>query len=380
MEFEFATAARIVFGRGVRAQIPALAQPYGRKPFLIGGGNRDRVQWLLDALNHPADFSVAGEPTVELIRDGVRQAREAQCDLVIGIGGGSVIDAAKAIAALVPNSGEPLDYLEGIGKGKSLENPPLPAIAVPTTAGTGSEVTRNAVLGSPEHGVKASLRSPSMLPRMAVVDPELAVDVPPSVTATTGLDAITQLIEPYVSVRANPITDGLCLEGLRRAGKALGKACTDGHDLDARTEMAAASLLGGLALANAGLGVVHGFAAPLGGMYNAPHGALCAAVLPYGITGNIQALRSREPDGPALRRYITMARLVTGDTNASAERLGDWVRGLCRSLKVPTLRHYGIEVGQAAAIVEKAAASSSMKANPVVLTPEELTRILTAAL
>jgi alcohol dehydrogenase class IV len=223
-------------------------------------------------------FPIHGEPTVDLVRHGTRLARDTGCDLVIALGGGSAIDAGKAIAALLANGGDPLDYLEVVGQAKPLSRPSAPFIAIPTTAGTGSEVTRNAVLASPEDGVKASLRSPHMLPALAVVDPELTLDLPQALTASTGLDALTQLIEPYVSNRANPMTDLYCVEGLRVAASALRRAWRDGHDLAARTDMSFASLLGGLALANAGLGAVHGFAAPLGGMFDAPHGALCATL------------------------------------------------------------------------------------------------------
>jgi alcohol dehydrogenase class IV len=325
-------------------------------------------------------FSIPHEPTVDLIRTAVRHCRQSGSDVVIGIGGGSALDSAKAIAALTPNSGEPLDYLEVIGKAQPLENPPLPVIAVPTTAGTGSEVTRNAVLGSPEHGVKASLRSPLMLPRAAVVDPELTLDLPPAMTATTGLDAITQLIEPYVSIRANPITDGFCLQGLRLACAALPRAFRDGGDLEARTEMSAASLLGGLALANAGLGVVHGFAAPLGGMFDAPHGALCAAVLAQGIEANIRALRQRDAAGPGLTRYTTLARIVAGDENAPAEALAKWAQDICVALQITPLRSYGISSDRIPEIIEKAANASSMKANPILLNRTELIEVLTTSL
>ena len=195
------------------------------------------------------------------VRDGAALFRSAGCELLIAIGGGSVIDAGKAIAALASNPGDVLDYLEVVGKGQALTNAPFPMIAVPTTAGTGSEVTRNAVLGSQEHGVKASMRSPMMLPRVAIVDPQLAVGLPPAITASTGLDALTQLIEPYVSSKANPLTDAFCLDGLRAIKGSLLRAFANGGDAAARAGMSYASLLGGLALANAGLGVVHGFAA-----------------------------------------------------------------------------------------------------------------------
>ena len=246
-----------------------------------------------------------GEPTVDLVREGARRVQEAACDVILSLGGGSAIDAGKAIAIVAANGGEPLEFLEVVGKGRAIAAPPLPFIAVPTTAGTGSEVTRNAVLGSTEHGVKASLRSPLMLPRVALVDPELTYGLPPAVTAATGLDALTQLIEPYVSARANPLADALCVEGIRRVAGALRRAYHDGADREARHDMALASLFGGLALANAGLGVVHGFAAPLGGSSKAPHGALCAALLPHGMAANVAALRARAPQHPALGPYST---------------------------------------------------------------------------
>jgi alcohol dehydrogenase class IV len=380
MQFEFATAGRIVFGAGVRRQLSDIANSLGKRPLVVTGKTRERAEWALRSLDGSTLFSAAGEPTVELVRTGVALCRASGCDVAIGVGGGSAIDTAKAIAALSTNEGDPLDYLEVIGKAQAISAAPLPVIAVPTTAGTGSEVTRNSVLGSPEHRVKVSLRSPLMLPRVAIVDPELTLELPRAVTAATGLDAITQLIEPYVSLRANPVTDGLCLEGLRLASRALATACDKGTDLRARTDMCAASLLGGLALANAGLGVVHGFAGAIGGMYKAAHGALCAAVLPYGITANINALRSQDPDGAALGRYATLARLVTGNSGAGPDRLADWAKALVRKLAIPTLSAYGVKPADFAGIAEKAANSNSMKTNPVSLTAAELTRVLESCL
>ncbi len=302
--------------------------------------------------------------------------RAADCDLVIAVGGGSAIDAGKAIAAAAANPGDLLDYLEVIGKGRPLDSAPYPFIAVPTTAGTGSEVTRNAVLGSPEHGVKVSLRSPLMLPRVAIVDPELSHTLPPALTATTGLDALTQLIEPYVCTRANPMTDNFCLDGIRHASASLLRAFTNGNDHEARTGMAWASLLGGLALANAGLGVVHGFAAPIGGMFEAPHGAVCAAILPSGMRANIEALRDDHPQSPALERYRAIARILTGDPEAIPEDGAQWVQSLAHKLAIPSLAAYGIGTRDIPALVEKAARASSMKANPVVLTPARLTQVI----
>jgi len=273
-----------------------------------------------------------------------------------------------------------MDYLEVIGQGKVLSVPSAPFIAVPTTAGTGAEVTRNAVLAAPEHRVKVSLRSPLMLPRLAVVDPELTLDLPPPITAYTGLDALTQVIEPYVSSSANPLTDGFCVEGIERVSRALRRAYHNGHDLEARTDMSLASLLGGLALANAGLGVVHGFAAPLGGMFPAPHGAVCAALLPHGMEVNIKALRARAAESESLRRYEEVARLLTGRPGVAAEEGIRWVREMCLELNIPPLSSYGIREADVPAFVAKASQASSMQANPIALTHDELREVLTHAL
>jgi alcohol dehydrogenase class IV len=375
MRFEFATATRIVFGEGALGEVPAAARELGTRALLVTGRSRERA-----ALPAAATFAVEGEPTVGVVRRGVEAAREAGADLVIAVGGGSAIDAGKAIAALVANGGDVLDYLEVIGKAQPLARPSVPFIAIPTTAGTGSEVTRNAVLASPEHGVKASLRGLSLLPRLAVVDPELTYGLPPAITASTGLDALTQLIEPYVSARANPMTDAICLEGMRRAAGALLTAWRNGSDREARRDMALASLFGGLALANAGLGAVHGFAAPVGGMFPAPHGAVCAALLPHAMEINIRALRARAAGSDALARYALVARTLTGKADAPAEDGAAWVGRLCRELEIPPLATYGVRREDVTALVENAARASSMKGNPIALTAEEMTEVLTRAM
>ena len=273
MRFEFATASRIVFGPGTVKEAGPAARDLGQRALIITGRSPERAVALMSTLAasglSTVTFSASGEPTTAMMREGVRLAAAEACDVVIGFGGGSAIDAAKAIATLVANGGDPLDYMEGIGAGKPLTKPALPIIAIPTTAGTGAEVTRNAVVASPEHRVKASLRSPFMLPRLALVDPELTYSLPPEVTAGTGLDALTQLIEPFTSHRANPMTDAFCREGLTRAARSLRRAYAHGDDTAAREDMALASLFGGLALANAGLGAAHGFAAPICGMFPA---------------------------------------------------------------------------------------------------------------
>ncbi len=384
MRFEFATATRIVFGQKTIGDLPALAKPFGKRAFVVTGRDKIRRAGIVADLEGAGFtcslFGVAGEPTVARAREGAELLRASASNVVIAIGGGSVIDAAKAIAALAPNSGDIFEYLEIIGHGKPLPNAPAPVIAVPTTAGTGSEVTRNAVLGSPEHGVKVSLRSPLMLPRIALVDPDLTLGLPRDITASTGLDALTQLVEPFVCARANPMTDGFCRDGLAMAARFLPRACAQGRDAEARVGMSYASLLGGLALANAGLGVVHGFAAPVGGMFPAPHGAVCAALLPHGMAANIRALRERAPESTALVRYGEIASIFTGNAAAAPEEGVEWVRALVRQLDIPPLRTYGIRENDIPDLCAKAERAGSMKANPLPLTQDELSDVLRAAL
>ncbi len=382
--FEFATASRILFGTGALKEAAPLAKGFGARTLLVTGRERNRAAGLVSTLENQRiqvlAYGVAGEPRVEDVEKGVALGRQERVEMVVAFGGGSAIDAGKAIAAMLTNPGSVLDYLEVIGRGKMLTLAPAPFIAIPTTAGTGTEVTRNAVLASPEHKVKVSLRSPLMLPRIAIVDPELTFELPPAMTASTGLDALTQLIEPYVSSRANPLTDPLCLDGIRRIGRSLRTAFRDGRNRAAREDMALASLFGGLALANAGLGAVHGFAGPLGGMFPAPHGAVCAALLPQVMECNLNALRRRQPQSESLRRYQEIARVLTGEPDAVAEQGIDWVRRLTADLQIPSLRTYGTTTGHIVEVAEKAAKASSMKANPIVLTREELSAVLTASL
>ncbi|MGD0258442.1 MAG: iron-containing alcohol dehydrogenase [Verrucomicrobiota bacterium] len=384
MRFEFATATRIIFGAGTLREVGPLAREFGPGVLVVTGSDLRRAEPLLALLREQGlgsiTCSVRGEPTIEAVPPLVAFAKRINCSVVIAIGGGSALDAGKAIAAMLANPGELLDYLEVIGRGQALTRPSVPFIAIPTTAGTGSEVTRNAVLASPEHHVKVSLRSPLVLPRVAVVDPELTYGLPPASTASTGLDALTQLIEPYVCSRANPMTDALCVEGIRRAARSLRAAFADGRNATARSDMAVASLFGGLALANAGLGAVHGFAGPIGGQFPAPHGAVCAALLPQVMEANLRALRQRQPGADTLRRYEEVAHLVTGNASATAEAGVEWVRKLVADLQIPRLGHYGLKREHTAGLVEKASQASSMKANPIALTRNELAGILERAL
>ena len=380
--FEFATADRIIFGVGKLNELGKQIEASTQRLLFVHGRSSDaiaRVREILAKLEIPfTEFQVHGEPTIEVVRAGVEAARD--CDMVIGLGGGSVLDTGKAIAALVTNPGEVFDYLEVIGKGQPLINAPLPCIAIPTTAGTGAEVTRNAVLDSPEQNVKVSLRSPLMLPRLALVDPELTYNLPPEITASSGLDALTQLIEPFVSIKANPMTDALCREGMQHAARSLRRACEDGGDKEAREGMSLASLFGGLALANAALGAAHGFAGPLGGMLHAPHGALCARFLPLVMKANIQALEMRQPEHPSLTRYVEIAQILTGEKNATALDGARWTSQLVNDLKIPRLSTYGMKPEDFPEAVQKTRKASSFKGNPVALDEKELTAILEQAL
>jgi alcohol dehydrogenase class IV len=384
MPFEFATGGRIIFGLGLLQRLGEYLGDFGPRILVIGGKDPSRRKLLAEQLDKlgvkQIEFEIAGEPTIDLIDRGVRFARSSYVTGVIGFGGGSVIDSAKAIAALATSQGDITDYLEVIGRGKPLETRALPLCAIPTTAGTGAEVTKNAVLGSPAHRIKVSLRSSILLPRVVLIDPETTVPLPPIVTVSSGLDTLTQLIEPYVSIRANPITDALCLSGIPRAAQALPRAFRDGHDRSARSDMSLASLLSGMALANAGLGAVHGFAAPIGGMFDAPHGAICAALLPHVMDMNIRALRKRMPESDALRRYDTLGHLLLNKTGATADDAVRWVRDLCQTLNVSTLGKIGIQANDIKVLVEKAQQANSMKANPIALEADELTEILKAAL
>jgi alcohol dehydrogenase class IV len=381
--FEFATADRIIFGAGKLNELHDQIEGRAKRLLLVRGKSNDAIPRVRETLHALAqeiniiEFEVHGEPTVEVIRTGVEAARG--CDMVIGLGGGSVLDMGKAVAALATNPGDVLDYLEVIGKGKSLVNAPLTYIAIPTTAGTGTEVTRNAVIESPEHGVKVSLRSPLMLPSLALVDPELTYGLPPAITASSGLDALTQLIEPFVSVRANPMTDAICREGLRHAARSLRRAYENGTDKEAREGMSLASLFAGLAMANAALGAVHGFAGPLGGMLHAPHGAICARLLPMVMEANLKALEAREPGHPALTRYVEVAQILTGEKNSTAYDGVQWVSDLVRDLNIPALSTYGLSGENFPEAVEKTMKASSTKGNPILLTEAELMGILERA-
>jgi alcohol dehydrogenase class IV len=382
--FEFASAGRIIFGAGSIKELGSAAKNLGHRALIVTGRTARHADSILAQLASAGltgfVFSVAGEPDTQTIEKGVARAKAEGVDLIIGIGGGSSIDTAKAIAAIAANDGSLLDYLEVAGRGQPLQKAALSCIAIPTTAGTGSEVTRNAVIASPEHRVKASIRHVSMLPRVALVDPRLTLDLPPLQTACTGMDALTQLLEAYICSRSNPITDGFCREGLARAARSLKTAFKNGQDLAAREDLSLAALLSGLALANSGLGAVHGLAGPLGGMFNASHGALCAALLPHVMAVNLDALSSRAPNCLALQRFGEIAQILTRNSSATAADAAVWTAEAARELSIPSLSHYGVAAGHFEELASKAGAASSMKANPVILSHTEIIEILRRAL
>ncbi|WP_027184202.1 iron-containing alcohol dehydrogenase [Desulfovibrio inopinatus] len=380
MHFQFSTASRIQFGCGTIANLCTETAARGKRILLVTGSRPQRHNAIKDdLLAHGLDILVvpiAGEPDTETILEASTCARRDQCDAVVAIGGGSVIDAGKALSALLTNHRNLYDYLEVIGKGMPLENAPAPCIAVPTTAGTGAEVTANAVLASTEHGVKVSMRHKAMIPDLAIVDPELTLDMPPHITASTGMDALTQLLEAMVSRFANPMTTALCREALPRAARSLPIAFANPGNIQAREDMSLAALFSGIALANAKLGAVHGFAAPIGGEFHAAHGAICAALLPAVMETNLTALEQRDPQNPAYGAFIEAAILLSGNPSATVYDSIGFIRSLTEKLHIHGLASIGITDEHHETIATKAARASSMKGNPVELTHDELLAIL----
>ena len=387
--FEFFGVGRIVFGRGELRRAGDLAAGLGRCALVIYNGS-GQVEILIDLLKAAGVSSHVrrqrGEPVVDEVDDAVAEARQNGCNLVIGLGGGSAIDAAKATAALLANGGSAVDYMEVVGKGQKIAKPSVPWIAIPTTAGTGAEATRNAVIGLPDKKFKASIRSELLLPRVALIDPELGIGVPPDVTARSGMDALCQCIESYTSIGANPMADVLALEGIARAARSLQRACENGADIDAREDMALAALLSGITLTSAGLGAVHGFAAPIGANFPAPHGAVCAALLPHVIRENVNAFRADPPEQSTrgLRRYATVGRLLSRKPDLSdieaIEAAVSVTARLAVSLRIPPLSQFGMRPSDIAEMIALARKASSMRFNPVTLSNEALARALAGAI
>ncbi|PKM63881.1 MAG: alcohol dehydrogenase [Firmicutes bacterium HGW-Firmicutes-20] len=384
MKFEFMTANRIIVERGGLKQIGKLTKSFGQRVLLVGRLASDDTKNAIEYLNNEGcivtPVNVKGEPSVDSINEILAVSRENQCEVVVAIGGGSVLDSGKTIAALMTNTNDIMDYLEVIGNGVPVSKKSLPFIAVPTTSGTGAEATKNATILSAAHKVKVSIRSPYMLPDVVLLDPELTISVPKDVTASTGLDALTQVLEPYVSKMANPITDSFAKEGLTRASRSLKTAYDHGDDIDAREDMAIVSLFGGIALANAKLGAVHGFAGVLGGMFPIPHGVVCARLLPFVTRKNIEVLNARDTQNPAVKRYEDVAKILTQNPDAKALDGVVWLEELCNHLDVASLSHFGLKEEHFDEIIKKSMNASSMKGNPIELTYDELKDILQQAL
>jgi alcohol dehydrogenase class IV len=382
MRFEFTTSPQVYFGAGVVSVLTGVAKGLGRRALLVTGKRSQPATQLVqrcfgDSIELQA-FAVPTEPTLETVAAGLAAARAAKVDFVVAMGGGSAIDTAKAISGLLTNGGELMDYLEVVGKGQPLERPSLPWIAIPTTSGTGAEVTRNAVVAVPERGVKVSFRSPHLLARAAIVDPALTLELPPDITAATGMDALTQLIEARLSHRATPLTNAVCDAALPGTARALRDILRDPRNVELRSALSFGSLCSGMALNNAGLGAVHGFAAALGGMYHAAHGAICARMLAPVLRTNLAALR-RTGDERSLATFTTISNAVCDRPESSAEELPEAIEDLVVQLSIPRLRDIGVQAADFEEIVRRTQNASSTRGNPVPLTAEELRRALEAA-
>lgn len=386
LRFEFLNTPQIVFGKGRFQEIGDLLSQYGKRILIAGSESAfSQIKERFEAIISKKKISyeiifIKGEPDIHQIDSGVELGIKQKADAVLGIGGGSAVDAGKAIAGLISNGGSAKDYMEVIGKGSKITKQPLPYIAIPTTAGTGSEVTKNAVVLSKEDGLKTSIRSPLLIPKVALIDPELMVNVSPEVTAYCGLDALTQLLESYTSIKSQPITDSLAILGIRRIIKSLIFVYENGDDVSSREDIAFAALLSGICLANAGLGAVHGFASPIGGMLGIPHGVVCGALLAPVIEENIRQMVAEIPFNETLAKYATLGELLVDlvfeDIREAADRVIEYTEQISRILKIPKLSKYGLTEKYFDKIIEKAKISSSMRYNPVKLSDEALHRIL----
>lgn len=372
--FAIAMPARILFGRGEAAKAPALIAGFGARVLLVHGANAARAEWLLQGLRgqgcETRTLACAGEPDLPQLETALQQTRGFAPQVVVGLGGGAVLDMAKALAALIPAPGGPMDHLEVVGRGLPLTVPPLPFVALPSTAGTGAEATKNAVIGVPDHGRKVSLRDDRMLARLAIVDPALTDHCPRAITLASGLDAVTQVIEPYLSCKANPFTDALTEPAIAKGLQALARLM-QGEDPAARDALAHVSLTGGIALANAGLGAVHGLAGVIGGLTGAAHGAICGTLL-----GPVLAMnRARAPSDRMDRVCATIAQLFGGEQAEAPQILTLWAR----QQGLPGITALGLAPTDFRAVAEASAVSSSMKGNPVPLSPDDLVAVLQAA-
>ncbi len=376
--FSLKLPSNIQFGRGSAEGAITWVKQHSRNTLLIHGESAGRSAWLAEQIEaengiEVTHFACPREPDVPLVEAAVALGRDAGVDAIVGIGGGAVIDLAKAVAGLIPAAGETLDYLEVVGKGEALDEEPMPLLAIPTTAGTGAEVTANAVIGVPAARRKVSLRDPRLLANLAIVDPALTDNSPTHVTLASGLDAITQVIEPYISRQANAFTDLLCRDAIPRGLAAIQLLMRE-ENAAARDQMAWTSLCGGLALANAKLGAVHGLAGPLGGVSTAAHGAIAGVLLPWALAVNAAATTGETAQRiDEVRRWISTA---FGVSESSA--FGYLAQWSCDQ-GLPRLREMGVDREQLVAIAESAQGSSSMRGNPVALSVEQLLEIMNNA-
>ncbi len=378
--FSFCSPQAIHFGRGQSQQTAALAATFGTSVLVVHGADVARAQWLMDDL-HSAGLTTeltrcADEPSLPDIERALHQLNGGTPDVVVGLGGGSVLDLAKALAALIPSSGNPLTYLEGVGGGRPLDHAPLPMIALPTTAGTGAEVTKNAVILVPEHGVKVSLRDPRMVPDIAIVDPSLMQGAPKQVALAAGLDAVTQVIEPYLSIKSNLMTDALCRAAIPIGLNAL-KDLVENDTAEAWDRMAWVSTSGGLALANAGLGAVHGFAGVIGGKTNAPHGGICGALLPAVLESHQRKAAAQTE--VSVRLHWILHLLDTCFAEGEKGRGIALLRSWSRKMGLPGLAGLGLSIADYPEVAEAASKASSMGGNPFILSQHELLEILHSA-
>lgn len=372
--FGITSPSRILFGRGEAAKAPGLIRTFGTRGIVVHGTNRARAAWLVDALGSEVlALSCAGEPTLSDLETALVAARSHGPHWVVAIGGGAALDLGKSVAALIPAPDGPMEHLEVVGKGLPLTAAPLPFIALPTTAGTGAEVTKNAVIGLPGPGRKVSLRDDRMVARLAIVDPALTDGCPKAVTLASGLDALTQVIEPYVSVKATPYTDALSRPAIAMGLRALMRLMAE-EDPQARDHMAWVSLCGGLALANAGLGAVHGLAGVIGGLTGAAHGAICGALL-----GPVLAANRAVATGLARERLDEVCAILADGLGCGAADAPAALQHWARVAGLPGLAALGVRATDHDRIAAAALEASSMKGNPVRLDAATLAAVMRAA-
>ncbi len=390
INFNFFTSSEIYFGRGKIKELPELCKRFGKKIFLLRGKRsfeeNETIISIFQELSKNfviQEFVVLSEPEVEVVEEAVGIARDFKPDIIVSVGGGSVVDTGKAVSGLCTNEGYVIDYLEGVGKGKKIEKPPIPFIAIPTTAGTGSEVTKNAVISSRKLKFKKSIRHEYLIPKIALVDPSLTDKLSPEVTASSGIDALTQLLESFLSINSNPLTEAISLKGLELASKFLLEAYENGNNRKARDAMSLSALLSGMALANAGLGAVHGIAAALGGLFNIPHGVACGILLPSTFEVNLQSIIHKEGKEEKFQKFVTISKILTQSTNETPDEIIrsaiKYLKDLKQKLKLPSLKDLGITESDIPQIV-KESRGSSMKTNPVVLSDEEISKIIFSSL